>query len=256
MPAVPNAMSRLFLFLFSILKFGKLLGTGGTMLIAMALYALVFGWKYAVGFVLMLFIHELGHFIAARKRGLRAGLPTFIPFLGAWTELKDQPHDAETEAFVGLGGPLLGTVAALACYWAARNWELSWLLAVAYSGFFLNLINLIPVSPLDGGRIMAVVSPRIWLLGAPIIVYMAWRSFSPIWLIIGIFAVPYVLQALRFDRQSAEHRAYYDVPMKTRWEYAGYYLLLLVFLAVMVNEVNGQLAHLGAPPAASAAGTV
>lgn len=84
------------------------------------------------------------------------GLPTFIPFVGAWVELKDMPHDAETEAYVGLAGPLAGTVAALVCYFVARDRQLDWLLAVAYSGFFLNLFNLIPLLPFDGGRVTQV----------------------------------------------------------------------------------------------------
>ena len=78
-----------------------------------ALSTLVFGWRYAVGFVALLLIHEMGHFIAARQRGLPVGMPTFIPFMGAWIEMKAMPHDAETEAYVGLGGPLLGTIGAL-----------------------------------------------------------------------------------------------------------------------------------------------
>src|SRR3954470_12236429 len=120
-------------------KLGKVLLTGGTMLISVFAYALVFGIWYAVGFVLLIFVHEMGHYVAARQRGLAVGAPTFIPFVGAWIELKDQPHDAETEAYVGLGGPLWGTIGALACFWLARLTDSQLLLAVSYSGFFLNL---------------------------------------------------------------------------------------------------------------------
>ena len=70
--------------------------------------------------MLLIFVHERGHFLAARQRGLNVGAPTFIPFVGAWIELKDLPHDVETEAWVGLAGPLLGSVGALACYYAYR----------------------------------------------------------------------------------------------------------------------------------------
>ena len=110
----------------------------------------------------------MGHFLAARQRGLAVGAPTFIPFIGAWIELKEMPHDVETEAWVGLAGPLLGTVGALACYYAYRATNEPLLLALAYAGFFLNLFNLIPVSPFDGGRITAIISPRVWLLGVPL----------------------------------------------------------------------------------------
>ncbi|MBI1771422.1 MAG: site-2 protease family protein, partial [Burkholderiales bacterium] len=77
-------MMKLLLLLFSGVKFSKLLASGGTMIISVAVYAWIFGWWYAVGFVLLMFVHEMGHFIAARQRGLDVGLPTFIPFLGAW----------------------------------------------------------------------------------------------------------------------------------------------------------------------------
>ena len=138
-------MIKLLLLLLSGAKFGKLFTTGGTMLISLVVYAFIFGWKYAAGFVVLLFVHEMGHYIAAKQRGLDVGAPTFIPFVGAWINLKDLPHDAETEAYVGLGGPLLGTVGAIATYFAARETGATWLLAVAYSGFFLNLFNLIPL---------------------------------------------------------------------------------------------------------------
>ena len=127
-------MTRILLLLFAGLKFSKLFLTVGSMLLSLGIYALVFGWRYAAGFVAMLFIHETGHLIAARKRGLAVGLPTFIPFVGAWIQLKEMPHDAETEAYVGLGGPLLGTVGALACWYIARNYGITWLLAVSYAG--------------------------------------------------------------------------------------------------------------------------
>ena len=106
---------KLLLLLLGGLKLGKLLTTGGTMLISVVAYSFVFGWPYAVGFVVLIFIHEMGHYIAARRRGLDVGAPTFIPFVGAWIQLKDLPHDAETEAYVGMGGPLVGSIGALGC---------------------------------------------------------------------------------------------------------------------------------------------
>src|SRR5437763_7712727 len=101
-------------------KLGKVLFSGGSMLLSVLAYAVVFGLPYAAGFVALILVHEMGHYLAARQRGLDVGLPTFLPFVGAWIELKDQPHDAETEAWVGFAGPLLGSLAALGCYFAAR----------------------------------------------------------------------------------------------------------------------------------------
>jgi Zn-dependent protease len=234
-------MSRIFLLLLAGLKFGKLFGTVGTMLIAIGVYAIVFGWRYAVGIVAMLFVHEMGHYLAARQRGVDVGMPTFIPFVGAWIELKQRPHDAETEAYIGLAGPLLGTVGAIGAYFLARNYGTSWLLAVAYTGFFINLINLIPLPPLDGGRVTAVLSPRIWLLGVPIIGVLLWYQFSMILLLVAILAAPHVLAALRFDKNHPANQQYYDVSPRVRWEYGLIYVGLIAFLAYMTNDVSRQL---------------
>jgi Zn-dependent protease len=234
-------MIKILLLLLSGAKLGKLLTTGGSMLLSVVLYAFIFGWRYAVGFVALLFIHEMGHYIAARRRGLAVGAPTFIPFIGAWVQLKDLPHDAETEAYVGLGGPLLGTVGALACYFLARNEGSTWLLAVAYSGFFLNLFNLIPLSPFDGGRITAVLSPRIWLLGVPVLGALFIYQPSPMLLIIALLAAPQVWKAIRYRKDSHEAATYYAVPTRTKWEYGFYYLALLAFLAVMTYDVHQML---------------
>jgi len=234
-------MVKLLLLLLSGAKLGKLALTGGSMLLSLIVYAFVFGWRYAAGFIALLFVHEMGHYIAARQRGLDVGAPTFIPFVGAWIELKQLPHDAETEAFVGLGGPLLGSVGALACYFIARSYDVTWLLAVAYAGFFLNLFNLIPLSPFDGGRITAVLSPRIWLLGVPILVALfLWRP-SPMLVLVAILAAPHVWQAIRYRKDSPEAQTYYAVSARTKWEYGAYYIVLAAFLALMVHDVHEML---------------
>ncbi|MBH9702949.1 site-2 protease family protein, partial [Burkholderia cepacia] len=91
-----------------------------------------------------------------------------------------------TEAYVGLGGPLAGTVASLACYFAARSTGSDLLLALSYAGFFINLFNLIPLSPFDGGRITAVLSPRIWLVGVPVLVALFFWRPSPILILVAV----------------------------------------------------------------------
>jgi Zn-dependent protease len=232
---------KLLLLLFSGLKFGKLLTTGGTMLVSLVVYAFVFGWRYAAGFIVLLFVHEMGHYIAARQKGLAVGAPTFIPFVGAWVQLKDLPHDAQTEAYVGLGGPLLGTVGAVLCYLLARYTGTDWLLAVSYAGFFLNLFNLIPLSPFDGGRITAVLSPRIWLLGVPVLVALFVYRPSPMLILMALLAAPQVWKALQYRADSEEAKTYYAVPARQKWEYALYYLALTAFLAVMTHDVHEML---------------
>ncbi len=208
------------------------------MLISVAFYAWIFGWWYALGFVLLMFIHEMGHFVAARMRGLDVGLPTFIPFFGAWVELKDMPHNAETEAYIGLGGPLAGTVGSILCYFLARNYDSDLLLAVSYSGFFLNLFNMIPLSPFDGGRITAVLTPRIWFVGVPVLLALFYYRPSPMLIVIGIMAWPQLWRAWHYDPSAEENKAYYDMSAEVRFTYAAYYLILLGFLAVMTNDVH------------------
>ena len=222
-------------------KLGKVLLPGGTMLLSVIAYAFVFGWWYAVGFVALIFVHEMGHYIAARRRGLQVGAPTFIPFVGAWIQLKDQPHDAETEAYVGLAGPLLGSAGALLCYFAARSTGSNLLFALSYAGFFLNLFNLIPLSPFDGGRITAVLSPRIWLLGVPILVALFFYSPSPLLILMAILAAPQVMKAIRYDPHAPENAAYYSVSPQIRLTYALYYVSLAGFLAVMAHDVHDML---------------
>jgi Zn-dependent protease len=234
-------MTKLLLLLLSGAKLGKVALTGGTMLLSLVVYAFVFGWRYAAGFVVLLLVHELGHYIAARQRGLEVGAPTFIPFIGAWIELKQMPHDAETEAFVGLGGPLLGSVGALACYYLARSFDAPWLLAVSYAGFFLNLFNLIPLSPFDGGRITAVLSPRIWLLGVPVLGALFFYIPSPMLILMAILAAPQVWKAIRYRADSPEAQTYYAVSTRTKWEYGFYYIVLAAFLAVMTHDVHEML---------------
>ena len=234
--------------LFAAGKLGKVALTGGTMLLSVFAYALVFGWWYAVGFVLLILVHEMGHFIAARRRGLDVGAPTFIPFVGAWIELKDQPHDAEMEAYIGIAGPLAGTAGALACYFLARNYQSDLLLALSYAGFFINLFNLIPLSPLDGGRVTAVLSPRVWLLGVPLLVALFFWRPSPMLVLIAILAAPQVIKAFRYDANAPENVQYYGVSLEHKLTYGTLYLMLAAYLAVMSYEVHEMLSHVTRAP--------
>src|ERR1700726_3466926 len=142
-----------------------LLKSGGTMLLMIWVYTAMWGWRFGVGFVLLLLVHECGHLIVAKRFGLKVGAPVFIPFMGAFIALKEAPRDAWIEACVGIGGPILGLLGGLACVgiYAATGERM--FLALAYSGFFLNLFNLIPITPLDGGRIAAAISPWLWAVG-------------------------------------------------------------------------------------------
>lgn len=232
-------MGKLLVWLFAAGKLGKLLATGGTMLLSMLAYTWLFGWKYAAGFVLLMFVHEMGHYLAARERGIPAGLPMFIPFVGAWTSLDKMPHDAETEAWIGFAGPLVGTLGAMACYWLARETDSRLLLALAYSGCMLNLFNLIPLAPFDGGRITAIISPKVWFAGVPLLAALFFYRPSPMLILMPVLAYPQLKLALSGDPDRPE--AFYDVPRETRINYAVMYLGLAAFLAVMSYDLHQMI---------------
>jgi len=234
-------MIKLFLLLFSAVKFGKLLTMGGTMLFSMLAYSWIFGWRYAVGFVLLILFHELGHYMAARQRGLNVGVPTFIPFVGAWIQMKEQPTNVETEAYIAFAGPVIGTLAAMGCYWLARESGSQLMLALAYAGCMINLFNLIPLSPLDGGRITAIISPKMWLLGLPLLVGLFFYNHSPMLILIVILAYPQIKQAI-WPNANAIPQGYYEASFNERTNYAVLYLGLVVFLSVMSYLLHTSLA--------------
>jgi Zn-dependent protease len=236
---------KLLLLLLSGLKWGKLATTGGTMLLSLVVYAMIWGWPYAAGFIALMFAHEMGHYVAARQCGLNVGAPAFIPFVGAWINLKEQPRDVRTEAYVAVAGPLVGTVSAVAVYLWSRWTGSQLLLAIAYAGLFLNLFNLLPVSPLDGGRITAIISPRVWLIGAPVMLAILLYRPSPLLAIIAIIAFPQLMKAWKYDPKAPENLAYYGVALQTKLEYGGLYLALTAYLGVMTFEVHEMLSAAG-----------
>jgi Zn-dependent protease len=205
-----------------------LLKTGGTMILSIGAYALAWGWQFAVGIVLLIFVHECGHLIAARRMGLKVGAPVFIPFMGAFIALKDAPRNAWVEAEVGIGGPLLGALGAAVCeviYLGTGNLLFR---ALAYSGFFLNLFNLAPIGFLDGGRIVTALSPWLWLLGFAIMVPLAIFQFNFILLLILIFSLPRLF--FLFRAKTDEERRYFEVTPAQRWTMAATYFGLIAFL--------------------------
>jgi Zn-dependent protease len=171
------------------LSAGKLLLTAGSMLAMVALEAQRSGWLFGLGFVLMILIHELGHGYAIKREGLSAGYPIFIPFIGAMIALRGQPRNSLVEARIAIAGPMAGTLAALGATTLFLTTDARMYLAVAYSGFFLNLFNLVPMSPLDGGRVARMFSRRMWILGLLVLAGLFVLHPSPQLGIIGIFAL-------------------------------------------------------------------
>jgi Zn-dependent protease len=211
----------------------KLLSSAGSILVSVAAYAVFWGFPFAVGFVVLLFVHEIGHVIALRREGIKASAPMFIPFLGAAIFSKSLGDNALAEARVGLAGPILGSIGSAVCVliWHATGHEI-WR-ALAYIGFFLNLFNLLPIVPLDGGRAMAAMTPWMWFAGFALLIPLAVIFPSPIMLIILVIGG---LQSWRRWQQyragSPEQQAYYKVKPIDRALVAAVYLSLIALLAV------------------------
>jgi Zn-dependent protease len=234
-----GALLAKFKFVLLLLPKIKLLTTSASMLVSVAAYSLLFGWKFAVGFVLLLLVHEMGHVIQLRREGIEASAPLFIPFFGAVVGAKSLGDNALAEARVGLAGPILGSLGAAACVpiWLATGdefWE-----ALAFTGFFLNLFNLIPVSPFDGGRAMAAMAPWMWFVGLGALVVMMIvfpNPFILLFLVLGFFDV-----RRRWKQRKAggaEQEAYYRVSPRNRVLVGAVYLGLAVALFVGMDATH------------------
>jgi Zn-dependent protease len=217
----------------------KLFTTSGTALVSVAAYSLFWGWRFAVGFVLLMFLHEMGHVIQLRREGIKASTPMFIPFLGAAIFSKSLGDNALAEARVGLAGPILGSLAAAAVAVAGAVTGSSFLLALAYVGFLLNLFNLLPVVPLDGGRAMAAMAPWLWFVGFGALVALVFIFPNPILLIIILFGGLETWRRWQQRRtRSLEQAAYYRVSPRNRLLVGAVYIGLIVALAFGMHETH------------------
>jgi Zn-dependent protease len=213
----------------------KLFTTSASMLVSIVAYQLIFGWAFSVGFVILLLLHEMGHVIQLRREGVKASAPVFIPFMGALIWAKSLGKDAAAEARVGLAGPVLGSIATLVPLgiWLAGGGDL-WR-ALAYIGFFLNLLNLLPVLPLDGGRAMAALSPWVWFAGFAGLLVLTFFFPNPILLLVILFGGIESWRRWK-ARNTPESRKFHDIPTRTRVAVAVVYLGLAALLAVGVAE--------------------
>jgi Zn-dependent protease len=217
----------------------KVLTTSGSMLVSVAAYSLIWGWKFAVGFVVLLFVHEMGHVIALRREGVQASAPLFIPFLGALVWAKSLGGNALAEARVGLAGPILGTIGAAACLPVAWLTGADMWTALAFTGFLLNLFNLLPVTPLDGGRAMAALAPWMWFVGLGAVVALAFAFPNPIILIIAVVGAFDVYgRWTRRRRGGDEARAYYKVRGRDRALVGFVYLALIAVLVLGMDATH------------------
>jgi Zn-dependent protease len=232
-----------FKFIFAAIFKFKLFTVAGSMVVSVAAYALLWGWQFAVGFVLLLFVHELGHVLEARRQGLPVSAPLFIPFLGAMIMLKEMPKDAWREARVALAGPIVGSLGAAAVWIAGEAYDSDLLIALAFTGFFLNLFNLLPIVPLDGGRVAAALHPALWAVGLAGLLALLFVFPNPILILILILGGLDAWQRWRHRDATEEARAYYSVRPWQRATAGVVYLGLaaLLVLAMGVTFVERDL---------------
>src|SRR3954447_3163922 len=217
----------------------KFLTTSGSMLVSVAAYSLIWGWTFALGFVLLLLVHEMGHVIQLRREGVEASAPMFIPFLGAVVAAKSLGDDAAAEARVGLAGPVLGTLGAVAVFAAGESLDSEFLRALAFTGFFLNLFNLAPVTPLDGGRAMAAMAPWMWFVGLGAVALMVFVWPSPILILILILGALDTYRRWSTRRQGMDGNAeYYKVSRRGRIAVGAVYIGLIVVLAFGMDATH------------------
>jgi Zn-dependent protease len=224
-----------------LLKFGI---TGFTAFVSVIAYSFLFGWPFAIGLVAQLFIHEMGHALVMKLKGIPVKGMVFVPLFGAAVVMRQMPQNARDEAEVGIAGPIAGAIAASVCLLLAHQAGASPLWAsLAYFGFFINLFNLVPIVPFDGGRVLAAIDRRVWVLGfLGLLAFEIWQwvhgQFSP-WLL--LFVVLAATQLLSRNKASStpQGRAYYDVPIATRISLGVLYFGLAAVLVLGMTLARG-----------------
>jgi Zn-dependent protease len=201
--------------------------TALSMLISVALYSVFWGWKFAVGFVLLILVHEFGHVVVLRAQGVKASAPMFIPFLGAFVKVEGPQRSVVQEAVSSLAGPAFGLLGAAGVFVAAQQADSPFLYALAYTGFLLNLFNLAPVLPLDGGRVAGALHPAIWIAGMLGALALLIFFPSPVAIFILIMGGMETWRRWR-DRKAGRTGSYFDVPAVTRWRIGAAYAVVVL----------------------------
>ncbi len=227
-----------------LLKFGI---AGITALASVAIYAFFLGWPFAIGLVALLFLHEMGHAIVMKLKGIPVGGMIFVPMLGAAVMMRQMPQNARDEAEVGIAGPIAGTIAASLCLLLARLYPQygALLASLAYFGFFMNLFNLIPIVPFDGGRVLAAIDRRIWIIGfLGLLAFQIWSWFQgnfSIWLLFFIAMAATQLWARGTKPNTPQEQAYYNVPIGTRIVLSLVYFGLAAVLVLGMSISRGLM---------------
>lgn len=188
-----SKLTKVFKGLSTAAKSLKALGplmTLGTMTLSIWAYSYSLGWPLAAMLVLLLLVHEMGHVIACRNKGFKVKAPLFIPFIGALI-FAPPNMSREEESYIGYGGPLLGSIGAALIWliWLIMPSHPDLLLMAAYFGIFLNLFNLLPISPLDGGRILQSVGTWVRWVGLSLLMIITLVLQDVGWLFIWIMVL-------------------------------------------------------------------
>jgi Zn-dependent protease len=244
--AALSALLLKFPLLAPLLKFGWL---GFSALFSVVVYSLIFGWQFAVGLVALLFVHEMGHAIVMKLKGIPIGGMIFIPLLGAAVIMKQMPRNAKDEAEVGIAGPIAGAIAAMVCLTVARvNPDSVWA-PLAYFGFFINLFNLIPIVPFDGGRVLGAIDRRIWIIGfIGLVVFQIWSWINgnhSLFLLLFVILAATQLWTRRSVPNTPAAMAYYDVPIVERIILGLAYFGLAAVLVLGMAISHGMIVSLG-----------
>ena len=218
-------------FLLTLLKASKFAGTFLSMALTIVLYAQIYGWLFAVGFVAVIFVHEMGHYFTSKKLGLDVSAPTFIPFLGAFIKMKSMPKIVKEEALSAIGGPAAGALITLVCLGLYFCTSTPYWAGLAYISALINLFNLLPFGSLDGGRISKAISPFIWVIGLILAIILIWKLHAYILLLILFFGV---LEIVSMFRNKSETAQYLSVEPSFRLQIGISYILLLALLAVLM----------------------
>ncbi|MBO0795238.1 MAG: hypothetical protein J2P36_30450 [Ktedonobacteraceae bacterium] len=246
---IGGLLAALGAWLLKIPSLGFLLKFGAAGISAFAsafLYSLVFGWPFAIGLIISLFIHEMGHALVMKLKGIPVGGLIFIPMLGAAVTMQQMPKNARDEAEVGIAGPIAGALAASFCLWMAYQPDASPIWAsLAYFGFFINLFNLVPILPFDGGRVLAAIDRRIWILGFLLLLGVQiweWMHGNPsFWLLLFVLMAGMQLWSRGFSPNTPEMREYYNVPISTRVIMSLLYFGLAGALFLGMSITHGML---------------
>src|SRR5437764_2070016 len=209
---------------FGLMQFSVAGVSMGLSIWAMALKAPL---RFVIGFVAIILIHEIGHAVAIRAKGLRAGVMVFIPFIGGAVTLKDQPRSAYDDAQIGLAGPVAGTFATLVFLQVFKWTNQPLYLAIAEGGFLVNLINLLPIGMLDGGRISAAVTKWMWVFGGGVLIYKVVKQPNPLMLLVLALVAFQVYASIAREK---DDKSFYEVTLTQRASIAVAYFFLVVFL--------------------------